>query len=88
LKSQFENTRIFHFHHRTLSSSSSFVYLQHLLPVLSVDEFVERVQNGNRWVRMRQLVLDVTALTKTHPGGRAVLDAGTVCDRRAIMGAN
>ncbi len=46
--------------------------------MLSVDEFIERVQNGNRWVRLRTLVLDVTALTKTHPGGRAVLDSGTV----------
>lgn len=44
--------------------------------MLSVEEFIERVQNGNRWVRLRELVLDINTLNKTHPGGRAVLDAG------------
>jgi cytochrome b involved in lipid metabolism len=51
------------------------VFLQDVLPVLSIQDFIERVQTGNRWVRMRDIIFDITPLSKTHPGGRAVLDS-------------
>jgi hypothetical protein len=68
------------FLHRISYSPQSRHYaqsFQEYLPLLSIQEFIERVQNGNRWVRMRDLILDLAPLNKTHPGGRAVLDAGT-----------
>jgi hypothetical protein len=65
------------FSHPAILSSCYLSLFQNSLPELTVEAFIERVQNGNRWVRLRHIILDITPLTKTHPGGRAVLDAGT-----------
>jgi len=46
-----------------------------LYPLLTRAQFMERVANGCKWVRMRTLVFDVSHFVKLHPGGRGVLDA-------------